>query len=365
MELNKIKMAIIGQGRSGRDIHGEWLHSEQNDLYEVVAIVEADADRRVRAAQEWPGAKILADYTELFAMKDEVELVVNASYSQDHYPITKDLLEHDFNVLVEKPFGANRYECNNLMRIAKERKLMLAVFQQTLLSPMYMIAKEYAQSGKLGKIQQISIRYNGFSRRWDWQTLQCCVAGGIYNTGPHPLGFALGFLDFDEDTRVIYSKLANTDMCSGDSDDYAKVLLTAPGKPLVDVEISSIDAFNDFNIKIQGNKGTFKAKVAGEYWAKYIEDGANPERPVSKTFISKEDGTPAYCGEQLVAVEEHETFNNNFMVYSDNFYRMLYKHMRLWNPLTIKPEYAAQVISVIETVHAQNPLPVKFGFDKE
>lgn len=365
MELNKIKIAIIGQGRSGRDIHGEWLKSEENDLYEVVAIVDADAGRRERAAEEWPGARILADYTELFDMKDEVELVVNASYSQDHYPTTKDLLEHDFNVLVDKPFGATRYECDNLMRIAKERKLMLAVFQQSLFSPAYLKGKEFIESGKLGKIQQISLRYNGFARRWDWQTLQCCVAGSTYNTGPHPISFGLGYLDFDENAKVVYSKLACTEMTSGDADDYAKILLTAPGKPLVDIEISSIDAFCDFNIKIQGNKGTLKISNRGEYWAKYLEDGANPERPVSFTFIQNEDGTPAYCGETLVAVEEHETFNNNFMVYSRNFYRMLYKHMRLWNPLTIKPEYAAQVISVIETVHAQNPLPVKFGFDKE
>ena len=363
MELHKLKVAIIGQGRSGRDIHGIYFKDEQNDLYQVVAIVEADADRRVRAAEEWPGAKILANYTELFDMEG-IDLVVNASYSQDHYPITKDLLEHDFNVLVEKPMAATRYECETLMRIAKERKLMLDVFHQSLFMPSYLNAKAFAQSGKLGEIQQISICYNGLRRRWDWQTLQCCVAGGTYNTGPHPIGYGLGFLDFDENTQVVYSKLASTEMNSGDADDYAKILLTAPGKPLVDIEISNVDAYSDFNFKIQGSKGTYKGNVGGEYWAKYIEDGVNPERPVSKTFIAKEDGTPAYCGETLVTVEEHDTVPGGAAAASVSYYRMLYKHMCLWNPLTIKPEHAAQVISIIETVHAQNPLPVKYGFDQ-
>lgn len=363
MELRKLKVAIIGQGRSGRDIHGAYFKHELNDLYEVAVIVEADADRRARAAQEWPDAKILADYTELFAVEG-LDLVVNASYSQDHYPITKDLLEHNFNVVVEKPMAATRYECETLMRIAKERKLVLDVFHQSLLAPAFLNAKAFAQSGKLGDIQQISIRYNGFRRRWDWQTLQCCVAGGTYNTGPHPIGFALGFLDFDENAQVIYSKLACTDMCSGDADDYAKILITAPGKPLVDVEISNVDAYNDFTFKIQGSKGTFKGNVVGEYWAKYIEDGVNPERPVSKTFIQNEDGTPAYCAEKLVTVEEHDTVAGGAHTASDSYYRMLYKHMCLWNPLTVKPEQAAQVISIIETVHAQNPLPVKYGLEQ-
>jgi len=364
MNLRKLKIAIIGQGRSGRDIHGLWLRSEENDLFEVIAIVEEDASRRERAAQEWPNAKILASYQELFDVEG-LDLVVNVSYSQQHYCITKDLLEHNFNVLVDKPFAATRYECDNLIRIAKERKLVLAVFQQSLVSPTFLKSKEFMQSGKLGEIQQISIRYNDLSRRWDWQTLQYCVGGCTYNTGPHPIGFALSFLDFDENAKVVYSKLACTQMTSGDADDYAKILITAPGKPLVDVEISSIDAFNDFTIKIQGSKGTFKALNKGEYWAKYIEDGVNEERPVSFTFIEKEDGTPAYCSETLITAEEHETFDNNFMIYSRNFYRMLYKHMALCHPLTIRPEQAAQIISVIETIHAQNPLPVKFGIDKE
>lgn len=364
MNLRKVKLAIIGQGRSGRDIHGLWLRSEENDLFEVIAIVDEDESRRVRAAEEWPNAKILSHYTELFGMEG-LDLVVNVSYSQFHYSITKDLLEHNMNVLVDKPFGATRYECDNLIRIAKERKLMLAVFQQSLFSPAYLLGKEFMESGKLGKIQQISLRYNGFSRRWDWQTLQCCVAGSTYNTGPHPISFGLGYLDFDEKAKVVYSKLACTDMTSGDADDYAKILISAPDKPLVDIEISSIDAFCDFNIKIQGNKGTLKISNRGEYWAKYVEDGANPERPVAFKFIQNEDGTPAYCGEKLVTVEEHETFDNNFMIYTRRFYRMLYKHMCLWNPLTVTPENAAQAISIIETVHAQNPLPVKFGFDKE
>ena len=128
-----------------------------------------------------------------------------------------------------------------------------------------------AKSGKLGDIKQINIRFNGFSRRWDWQTLQCELAGGVYNTGPHPIGIALGLLDYAKDTKVVYSKL-DCALTSGDSDDYAKIILTAPDKPVVDVEISSIDAFSDYNIKIMGSKGTYKCTTA-EYKMKYIVDG--------------------------------------------------------------------------------------------
>ncbi len=61
----------------------------------------------------------------------------------------------------------------------------------------------------------------------------------------------MDFLGFDTETKVVYSKLDKL-LTSGDSDDYAKIILTAPGKPVVDIEISSVDAFHDYTLKIQG-----------------------------------------------------------------------------------------------------------------
>ncbi len=130
------------------------------------------------AEKEYPGCITLSDYRELFSF-DDVDLVVNASYSEMHYPITKDLLLHGKNVLVEKPFARSRYECDELLQIAKREGVLLAVFQQTFLAPFYEFCYDTIKSGKLGQVKQISIRYNGFARRWDWQTLQKKCAGSI------------------------------------------------------------------------------------------------------------------------------------------------------------------------------------------
>jgi predicted dehydrogenase len=43
----------------------------------------------------------------------------------------------------------------------------------------------------LGRIVQISIAFNGFSRRWDWQTTRRYMGGNLLNTGPHPVDQAL------------------------------------------------------------------------------------------------------------------------------------------------------------------------------
>ena len=44
--MRKLNLAIIGQGRSGRDIHGLFYKSAQNTKFNVCAVVEKDDYRR-------------------------------------------------------------------------------------------------------------------------------------------------------------------------------------------------------------------------------------------------------------------------------------------------------------------------------
>ncbi|MBR2461155.1 MAG: Gfo/Idh/MocA family oxidoreductase [Clostridia bacterium] len=353
--MKKMRVAIIGQGRSGRDIHGNFFRSESNDFVDVVAIVEADEFRRNRAAEEF-GCDVYVDYTELFARKD-IDVVVNASYSQMHYPITKEFLLHGFNVLTEKPFGRTSYECAELIKIAKERGVTVAAFHQSLLSPIFLKIKEILASGILGKIIQIDLTYSGFARRWDWQTMQCCCAGSVYNTGPHPIGQALDLLGWDKDTRVVYSRYEKC-FTSGDAEDYAKILLAAPGKPTVDIEINSADAFAANTFKICGTAGTLTA-TQSDYKIKYLDFEKLEPRPLIRESLSGKNGEPVYCSEKIDAtVVEGSVKGSSFDSAVFLFYKMLYGNVMEGKPLVITPEMACEVIRVIERCYADNPLPI-------
>ncbi len=356
--MKKLNVAIIGQGRSGRDIHGKYFKELGTELYNVVAVVDRDARRRERALFEYPGCEVFASYQELYGRED-IDLVVNSTISDEHFQVAKDLIENGFNVLVEKPFARTRYECDALIRLAKEKGVKLGVFQQTFLTPYYLKSQEVIASGKLGEIKQIDITFSGFSRRWDWQCAQVTMGGNIYNTGPHPIGFALGYLDFDENFRVAFSSLAHV-MSSGDSDDYAKIILAAPGKPVIDLEINNNDAYPASTIKILGSKGTYASTVA-KYEMKYIVDGENPERPLVLAPLENEEGYPIYCSENLITHEESGEFEGDFvMIATSSYYQDMYDYITSGKELRVTPQHAAAIISVIETAHAENPLEVKF-----
>lgn len=274
-------------------------------------------------------------------------MVVNASYSELHYAISKDLLQHGFNLLSEKPFARTYYEAMDLILTAQKHGVLITAFHQSLYNPMFMKIKEIIASGKLGEVFQIGIRYSGFARRWGWQTLLVCCAGGVYNTGPHPIGRALDLLNWENASDAF--SLLKTILTSGDGDDYGKIILTAPGKPVVDIEVTSADAYaSDYVFKVCGSKGTLQA-TNSTYKMKYIEDFSEyPERSVVRKFLSNEKGNPCFCSEKLNFIEVSEDVTGtSFDVAVCDFYKMLYRAVIKGEPLEVTPKKAAKVISVI------------------
>lgn len=352
MGKNLVRVAILGQGRSGRDIHGRYLFSAK-DKYMIVAACDVLPDRRKRAAQEY-GCDVYSDYREILKRKD-IDLFINALPSHLHACVTEEILNAGFNVLCDKPLAKKVKEVDRLIKTAKKKKKLLAIFQQSRYSPAFQQIKKIIKSGVLGRIVQISIAYNGFSRRWDWQTLQRFYGGSLLNTGPHPLDQALNLLNTDKMPEVTCTMdRVNT---YGDAEDYVKILLRTPGKPLIDLEISSCCAYPCFNYNIQASRGGLKGTLTHLEW-KYYKPQEAPERKLQTSPLAQPDGTPAYCSETLKFYEEKwdlpEQQKDLFMTMTDAFYNMLYDAIVRGKKLEITPQQVRQQIAVIEECHKQN-----------
>ena len=60
--MKKLNLAIIGQGRSGRSIHGRFLLSELNPYFNVKYVVDAYAPAREYAEKAYVGCKTFESY---------------------------------------------------------------------------------------------------------------------------------------------------------------------------------------------------------------------------------------------------------------------------------------------------------------
>jgi len=350
----EIRVGIIGQGRSGRDIHGSYLNTAK-DRYKIVAVADLIKERRERAVREY-NCEAYKNYKDMFKRED-LDLIINALPSHLHAPVTKEILSAGFNVLCEKPLARKVKEVDMLIETARKSGRVFAIFQQSRFAPYFQQIKKVIKSGVLGRIVQISVAFNGFSRRWDWQTLQGYNGGSLLNTGPHPLDQALNLMDTDviPEVTCIMDRV-NT---YGDAEDYVKLILRAPDRPVVDLEISSCCAYPCFTYNIHASKGGLKGNTTHIDW-RYFKPSEAPKKHLQREPLSNPDGTPSYCQDKLKWYEKSwdisERQQNFFGSMSASFYNMLYKTIRYGKPLEITPQQVRQQIAVIEESHRQNKL---------
>ncbi len=352
--MKQLNVVILGQGRSGRDIHG--LHLKKDTVrFKVVGVVEPMEVRRVRAAQEY-SCETFTCYTQLFGRTD-IDLVINATPSHKHYAVTKDLLEHGFNVLCEKPCVPTVKEFDELCEIAKANNRIFLVFQQSRFANYFLKVKEIIASGVLGRIVHVGVQFNGYARRWDWQCCREFNGGNLANTGPHPLDQALNLMD---NYDVMPNVFCHMDRCNtfGDAEDYCKLILTAPGRPLVDLEISSADAYPVYTYKVQGTRGTLKGTMAHIDWKYFIESEAPEQHLVKETLTTGgEEKLPAYCVESLNWHEESWDGDPQapFIAAVQTYYDQIYELLTEGKEHGIKLNQVRQQLAVIEEAHRQNP----------
>ncbi len=350
--MKQIRIAILGQGRSGRDIHG--LHLKKDtERFKVVAVVDQMEIRRERAAKEY-GCDVYADYKEILN-RDDIDLVVNSLPSNFHFAVTKDLLEHGFNVLCEKPFVPTVEEYDILVALAESKGLKLLVFQQSRFANYFLKVKEVIASGELGRIVHIGIQFNNFARRWDWQ---CCLdlnGGNLANTGPHPLDQAPNLLDYYDGMPTVFSHM---DRCNtfGDAEDYCKLILKAPNRPIIDLDISSCDAYPAYTYKVEGTRGTLKGNMAHIDWKFFKEEEAPEQHLIRESLTMGEEKLPAYCGESLTWYEKSWDGDPQapFIAAVQTYYDQIYALFTEGREHDIKLYQVRQQLAIIREAHNQN-----------
>lgn len=350
--MKKLRVAVIGYGRSGRNIHRDLL-VQLPEKYEIVAIADVDQDRRRMIKQEM-GQEALSDYRQLFG-RDDIDLVINASYSHEHARISSDLLLNGFNVLCEKPAAENVAEFSQVLAAQRVSGKDYYVFQQYRFSPAYMKLKEIVESGKLGRIVQVTFNFVGFSRRWDWQTVHAFTAGSLHNTGPHPMDWALDMMGFPEDVEVFCAMdRAHT---AGNAEDYVKMLLRAPGAPVAEIEISASFGFGKDTYQIHGTRGCLTGTDKGLKWKYYADDEVTP-LALSTQPLRDENGAPIYCREKLPLHEEEWNPNeweaNVFNAKGINFYNALHETITNGAPFLITNEQIMRQMEITEDAYWQN-----------
>jgi predicted dehydrogenase len=179
-----IRVALLGYGLAGAVFHAPLIASVEG--LELAAIVTHDEERRARARRDHPNAALLGSPEEVWERVGDLDLVVVAAANRAHVPLARSSIEAGLAVVVDKPLAASAGEGRSLVRDARERGVMLTVFQNRRWDGDFLTVRGLLEEGPLGEVARFESRFE----RWRPE-----LSGGWRESGdPHDAGGLLNDL---------------------------------------------------------------------------------------------------------------------------------------------------------------------------
>jgi len=177
-----MKISVAGAGYWGQN-----LIRNMSKLGVLDTICDIDKAILKKIKPAFPGVNLANSLSSVLA-RPEIEAVVIAAPASKHYVTAKQCLSAGKHVLVEKPFTLSLKEADELISIARRKKLVLMVGMTFIYNAAVRKIRELIQSGDLGDIYYVYFeRVNLGKVRTDVNVW--------WNLAPHDISIALYWLD--------------------------------------------------------------------------------------------------------------------------------------------------------------------------
>ena len=361
---NRIRVAIGGQGRSGYNIHSKCM-AEDAERFELVAVADQIAERRTDAESEF-GARAHDDWRPLLEAGG-FDLFVNALPSPLHVDASVEALEQGYHVVCEKPMARTVAGFDRIVAAAESNERQVFPFQNNRVQPFFEKIQQVIDSGVLGEIVHIRSVWNGYRRRWDWQTRQDLWGGSLLNTGPHAVDQALCLFGWDRAPEV-FARMDCRNPFEGDAENHVTLTLWDPDRqaPQIDIDISSLVTYGaPYTYNISGTCGGLMGGARELKW-KYFDPAAAPDHDMWLWSVDRK-----YNSEELAYTEESWRLDEAQTAGSVGYtlesmrsgparlYDNIYEVLTSGGEAIVKLEQTRTQIAVLEEAHRQNPLPQK------
>ena len=120
MKRKKLRVGVIGVGHLG-EYHVQKYKAISNA--ELVGVVDTNVERSNEIARRY-STRVFEEHSELLSMVDGVSLVVP---TEIHFDVAKDILSKGIHLLIEKPITYKLEPADTLIRMAREKNLVLQV----------------------------------------------------------------------------------------------------------------------------------------------------------------------------------------------------------------------------------------------
>jgi len=252
-----LKWGIIGCGKISHDFVSS-LSSLPKGEHQVVAC----AARKQESAQDFANSheitRAYGSYEEL--VKDaEVQVVYIGAINPQHKDLAKLAISAGKGALCEKPLCINLKETQELVDLARQKKVFLMEGIWSRFFPSYLRLKELLSSGVIGDILQVSAIFGTLLDQKDRCRLKEMGGGTILDIGIYNVQFATLIFGTEKPEKIVAGGHLNSD---GVDESTSATLVYKNGRTATLVTHGRVRLPNEAHVV--GTKGTIKVPM--RFW---------------------------------------------------------------------------------------------------
>lgn len=337
----KIIVGLASFGMSGKVFHGPLLSHHEH--FTLKRIVERSKDE---ARTLYPDLLVSRSFDDLLE-DGEIELVIVNTPDRTHYELAKKVLEAGKHVVIEKPFIQTVAQGEELIALAREKRVMLSVFQNRRWDGDFLTVQEIVRKKMLGRLVDFESHFDRYRygiQPDTWKERADAGAGVLFNLGSHMIDQALVLFGMPNavtaQTRIVRN--------GGEVDDWYDIKLHYHGL--------NVCTKSSYLVREQGPRYILHGTLGS-----FIKHGLDPQEEGLKQ--GQVPGSPDWGKESqewwgvlntevngLLRKVIVETKPGNYSAFYNDVYDCIVHHT---NP-PVDPESALNVIRIIEAAKRSN-----------
>jgi predicted dehydrogenase len=280
--MDKIRFAVIGFGHIGRrhvTIAKEFPGSE------VVAVV--DTDSKLATHDLFPkGAQFFNTIDEFLAAKVEADVVIIATPNGFHCPYALKALEAGYHVVIEKPMGLSKAECEQVIFKALQVSKQVFVVKQNRYSPPSKWMKEIVSNKTIGDVLMVQVncfwnRDDRYYKPGGWKGTLELDGGTLFTQFSHFIDIMYWVFGDIKNINAHFADFNHQNNTEFEDSGVVNFEFVNGGLGCINFSTSVWDTNMESSITVVGTKGSFK--VGGQYMNEveycHIENYTMPELP--------------------------------------------------------------------------------------
>ncbi len=215
--MSEIRWAVLGTGVIANEMAAALKKNGKN----IYAVGNRTYKKAVEFAKKYGIEKVYDDFNDMFADPD-VDVIYITTPHNTHIEFMRRAIENGKHILVEKSITLNSGELDEAMALADKNKVVIGEAMTIYHMPLYKKLREIVNSGKLGKVNLITMNFGSF-KEYDMNNRffnRNLAGGAMLDIGVYALSFIRYFM-----TKKPTKLLSQVKMASTGVDEQAGLLL--------------------------------------------------------------------------------------------------------------------------------------------